>query len=104
MKVMPSQISCGGKVARSSCGMPRCSVSAAKAGIATSRARAAANPRDIVIISLGQRIAPSARCSEHEEDKEGDGEAEEAGRLGEREAEERERRHLRRGVAGEGVD
>jgi len=44
------------------------------------------------------------RGLEHEEDEEGDGEAEEAGRFGEREAQERERRHLRRGIARERVD
>src|SRR5689334_13630305 len=66
---MASQMSCGGNVARSSCGMAR--------------------------------AAPS---SEHEEDEEGDGEAEEPGRLGERESQECERRHLRRGITRERID
>src|SRR5665213_989379 len=41
---------------------------------------------------------------EREQDEEGDGEAEEAGRLGKGEAEEGERRHLRRRVARERAD
>src|SRR4029077_6663530 len=51
-------------------------------------------------------IAPVVRSSEDEEDQEGNGEAEEAGRLGQRKAEKRKGLHLplRRRVAGNRAD
>src|ERR1700733_4022885 len=59
-------------------------------------------------ISCGAKLWTSScgieRASEHEQDEEGDGEAEEPGRLGEGEAQEGERCHLRRRVAGKRVD
>src|SRR6185312_2675904 len=73
MNVIASQMSCGGKVEMSSCGMAR-------------------------------TFLEAAPPSEHEEDEGGGGEAEEPGRLGEREAQEGEGGHLRRGIARQRVD
>src|SRR5271167_1892548 len=58
--------------------------------------------------SCGAKVARSScgivAASEHEEDQERDREAEEASRFGKREAKERERRHLGRGIARERGD
>src|SRR5205807_3292611 len=57
-------------------------------------------------VELRHRRSPSRRSSKDKEDREGNGKAEEAGRLGQREAEKRKGLHLplRRRVAGDRAD
>src|SRR5947209_10488701 len=97
---MTSQNSCGMKSGIWSCGMPRSAASARPDGriAAPSNASAVPHPRKLRIMRAAARSGipnpSSAPSLEYEQDQEGDRQAEQPGRLGQREAEEREGLHL----------
>src|SRR5258708_3745596 len=118
MKEIASQTSCGAKVDTSSCGIADLPSRQASAAIVTPATAGVQEKPRSSWTSLNPRFrgnnevkadlttAISEESSKDEEDQEGNGKAEEAGRLCQREAEKREGLHLslRRRVAGNRAD